>query len=698
MSRGGRKTPTGFVDDTMMMKTLVRAEVGLQVDVEAVQREHASFARSFSQLVEEYERLQAENSFLEESLGKAQRASVSQQGQKPEKTCSNGQAVFSSLYAREEQDDEVHKARCSSSTTVTTGPPALSPASAAVRGSLPSGIITDTKDLSLALDQGTKGAGQPRAQSRSRSRSLRVDHGVLENCLLPGGGSDDKLTASEKLSVMQRSTDVMHMIGSYREWSKKVCEPERLQMHSFSFIQTAPNFVTKREKPRLVRLVEGRTFESFFGALIVANMAFFGIEAQHRASCRCSSIPGAYTVIDYTFTAMFVAELLVRVFAYKARIFSNKHGLWNLLDLVIVTISLGEILFTETKLDSGSVNLSHVRIMRTVRTFRIFRMIRLVRFFRSLRILVHSILKTLRSLVWTMILLCIIMYLFAILFTEAATQYLIDEAVARREELELSLQPDLKAQEISQDLEEHFGSVYKAMFALFKGITCGMNWEDLSEPISHTGGFWLAMFIFYISFAFFAVLNVVTGVFCQSAIESAAHDDDMVVQEMLEEKNRYIKRLWKLVTGLDEDQSGTISLEELEVGLRREEVREYFDTLDIPVEDAWTLLQLLARGEDHKVSAEDFITGCLRLKGHAKALQMAVLMNENRQVQQNMLETLVHANAKLASMWARMSGPVNQSRHTAAGMESGEFEQAEEGQTTPTADSEPRRLEQKCSL
>ena len=45
----------------------------------------------------------------------------------------------------------------------------------------------------------------------------------------------------------------------------------------------------------------------------------------------------------------------------------------------------------------------------------------------------------------------------------------------------------------------------------------GVSWEEVELPLKIISPLWLFLFLFYISFSYLAVLNVVTGVFCQSA-------------------------------------------------------------------------------------------------------------------------------------------------------------------------------------
>merc|ERR1719502_1895787 len=45
--------------------------------------------------------------------------------------------------------------------------------------------------------------------------------------------------------------------------------------------------------------------------------------------------------------------------------------------------------------------------------------------------------------------------------------------------------------------------------------------------------------------------------------------------------------------------------------------------LDLNVDDAWELFKLLDTDESNHIDVEEFVSGCLRLKGQAKAMDIA---------------------------------------------------------------------------
>merc|ERR550537_2016635 len=76
---------------------------------------------------------------------------------------------------------------------------------------------------------------------------------------------------------------------------------------------------------------------------------------------------------------------------------------------------------------------------------------------------------------------------------------------------------------------------------------------------------------------------------------------------------------------LDSNDSGTLTLDEFEKQIQDENVLTFLSTLELDIDQVRTLLMLLDVDQNGEVDIEEFITGCLRLKGGAKSLDMAIL-------------------------------------------------------------------------
>lgn len=49
------------------------------------------------------------------------------------------------------------------------------------------------------------------------------------------------------------------------------------------------------------------------------------------------------------------------------------------------------------------------------------------------------------------------------------------------------------------------------MLSLFMSISGGVSWENVISPLKKISTAWVVVYLFYISFTYFAVLNVVTA-------------------------------------------------------------------------------------------------------------------------------------------------------------------------------------------
>ena len=122
----------------------------------------------------------------------------------------------------------------------------------------------------------------------------------------------------------------------------------------------------------------------------------------------------------------------------------------------------------------------------------------------------------------------------------------------------------------------------------------------------------------------------VTGVFCQSAIESAQNDHLTVAQSLIDDKESHITRMKALFTELGAEEVGVITYQMFEEKIRNPTVREYFETLGINVYDAWSFFKLLDADGGGAVELEEFFLGCLRFRGQARAIEVGKVLQDQQ--------------------------------------------------------------------
>lgn len=222
---------------------------------------------------------------------------------------------------------------------------------------------------------------------------------------------------------------------------------------------------------------------------------------------------------------------------------------------------------------------------------------------------------------WALFLLLLIVYFFGVLITQATNGYVIDlHGSATLQDVDVRL------------LIRCWGTVPRSMLTLFEAITGGVDWDTVVRPLARLSWLWALFFIGYIAFSCFAVLNVMTGVFCQNAMESVQYDREIVTKQLLDSKQTYVHKARDLFAAMfrriDGDGSGHISLQEFEEHMSDKTVEAFFALLGLDTTDAWTLFKLMDADGSGVIDANEFVRGCLQLKGPARSLDLAKLTRE----------------------------------------------------------------------
>lgn len=326
------------------------------------------------------------------------------------------------------------------------------------------------------------------------------------------------------------------------------------------------------------RLVKSWLFEAFFGTLIVSNSAFIAVQVQSSAEAPGQPLDHSSFIVGSVYTFLFTIELLLRAIAGGFSSFCGPDWAWLVMDTVVVLSSLFEFV-VEISLDQeGAHVISNMRILRILRIGRIaraIRIVRLVKFISSLKQLLYSIGQTLRAMVWSVVLLVVIIFLFGLIFTDVVSEH--------------------RAQESSAEsfLSARFGGLGSSMHSLFASITGGLSWIDARDALADVASIWGFLFEAYIAFCLFAVLNVMTGVFCHSAMESAEKDHELVLQNVIADKAKYLRAVRRLFSELDQDDNVGVTKAEFEAATNDPSLRAVFDALEINAADAWALFTQL---------------------------------------------------------------------------------------------------------
>merc|ERR1712061_272340 len=79
--------------------------------------------------------------------------------------------------------------------------------------------------------------------------------------------------------------------------------------------------------------------------------------------------------------------------------------------------------------------------------------------------------------------------------------------------------------------------------------------------------------------------------------------------------------------------------------MKNDKVRQYFAYLQIDCTDVWTLFRLLDADGSGEIDLNEFMEGCIKLKGAAQRLDIKALIAENQRVLQKCIDIEAHLSA-----------------------------------------------------
>mmetsp|Transcript_101993 Transcript_101993/g.186938 ORF Transcript_101993/g.186938 Transcript_101993/m.186938 type:complete len:590 (+) Transcript_101993:74-1843(+) len=363
----------------------------------------------------------------------------------------------------------------------------------------------------------------------------------------------------------------------------------------------------------LARATEHPVFIACQMLLIFANTCLMGYETDVSIKAALQEpegeVPKWIGLSNLIFNVIFALELLFRMFALGIWFWvAPSDWQWNVFDICLVISSLVSDAFS-------GINLSFIRMFRFLRVVRVARIIRVLRFFRHLRRMLFAILACLGSLAWAFVFLGMVMFMFSILFVQGAVFSLNDLRKTSEEYIQ-----------VRNETKRWFGSLTDAMMSLLAAVTGGADWLTIRGPLEHTGALYSLAFVAYMLFVTVGVMNVLTGVFLNSAEDFV--DMSMIVQNEEVRVERFVEQMLELFNSLDVCHTGQVDWPTFNQVLRDARLRAYFSSLQLEPTHIRLMFDLLDERGEGKINLNDFLIGMVRLKGEAKAIDARIIQRE----------------------------------------------------------------------
>ncbi|XP_042165192.1 cation channel sperm-associated protein 3 isoform X2 [Oncorhynchus tshawytscha] len=275
----------------------------------------------------------------------------------------------------------------------------------------------------------------------------------------------------------------------------------------------------------IANITEKTLFDGMIMVTIILNALFMALETDYDLKYK---LFGFFAIADEFFMAIYTMEFLMKVYVNPGVYWKNGY---NVFDAIILVIS-----FVPMFADGGDS--SAMGTMRIVRAFRSLRVLKTVSFIRGLQALVVALFKTMKSVVYVLGLMFLLMFIFAII----GYYYFGDPNTGD---------------------PENWGDLGCALFTLFSLVTVD-GWTDLQQNLDDLGMNSSRIFtIVFILIGYFIFFNMFIGVVIMEIQHATKRFENEVQSEreasLTQKKHAIIQRQKNEIRNLIQSQTGNFT-------------------------------------------------------------------------------------------------------------------------------------------
>lgn len=335
-----------------------------------------------------------------------------------------------------------------------------------------------------------------------------------------------------------------------------------------------------------------------------------------------------WEIFEHLFTGLFLIEMFTKWFfmerdrwedglkRFIPKIHTSvywKDG-WNRMDCFLVCMSVLDNWIVAPASSGDGSAMSQLSVLRVIRILRIARMARLLKVFKELFIILIGILDSLRTMFWVSLLLLLTLYVCSILCVDIMGRGPDKDGNLIYEGYDDNPDAIEAAKSVANwNNYVYFGTMMRSMYTLFN-IVILAEFPEIGRPMIEKQPGMIVFFVFFIVFTTFGVLNVIIGVIVDNTMEAAKSMEKDYAEREKKQKLTLLTRIRDMVFALDKDDSGSISVEEIEEGWQEPQLRELLADINLP--KGWQpheLMSLLDADGDGELTFEEFMRSFYRL-------------------------------------------------------------------------------------
>jgi Ca2+-binding EF-hand superfamily protein len=202
------------------------------------------------------------------------------------------------------------------------------------------------------------------------------------------------------------------------------------------------------------------------------------------------------------------------------------------------------------------------------------------------------------------------------------------------------------------------------MWTLFQIMTLE-GWSDIADPIIKVNGNFAFVFVLYVLFTHFTILNLFVAVIVEHVQTSSSTADLTLMREVQEHRVAVFEKLTSIFERADADQSGTLTCDELKAIVDQEDVIETLKILEIDPDEIDWLFDILDTDGNRILSIDEFVDGMLHVKASEQARQLF-------QVQNALLKEIRRINRHKHNDEGEENGPFPDQRNSPRSVGSGD--------------------------